>query len=129
MNISKVLYIEDSTTKYMDVYRYLRRYGFATIDWVTNSVDAVEHLENAVQAEAPYDLLISDMHFDFYGTDDHEAGEKTLNLIRERGYTIPVIFCSSQNWKIPGSIGNIFYNPRRDWEIEADELFRKIKAL
>ena len=75
------------------------------------------------------DLLISDMHFDFYGTDDREAGEKTLNLIRERGYTIPVIFCSSQNWKIPGSIGNIFYNPRRDWEIEADELFRKIKAL
>ena len=129
MNISKVLYIEDSTTKYMDVYRYLTRYGFATIDWVTNAEDAVEHLENAVQGEAPYDLLISDMHFDFYGTDDREAGEKTLNLIRERGYTIPVIFCSSQNWKIPGSIGNIFYNPRRDWEIEADELFRKIKAL
>ena len=128
MNIRKVLYIEDYAPKYMAVYRYLEKYRFH-IDRVTNAEDAVNRLENAIQHDAPYDLLISDMHFDFFGTDDRAAGENTLNLIREKGYTTPVIFCSSQNWDIPGSLGSIFFHPERDWEFEADALFRRIMAL
>ncbi len=128
MIINKILYIEDSTTKYMDVLQYLKKQGFSKIDWVTNAENAISKIEDAARQGEPYDLLISDMHFDFFGTDDHEAGEKTLNLIRKQGYDIPVIFCSSQNWKVPGSIGNIFYNPRKDWEFEADQLFRMIRT-
>ena len=64
MKTDKVLYIEDSASKYMDICKYLKTKGIKTVDWV-----------------------------------------------------------------IPGSIGNIFYNPNRDWELEADELFREIKSM
>ncbi len=129
MKTDKVMYIEDSASKYMDICKYLKTKGIKTVDWVTNAEDAIKQIEAAASEEAPYDLLVSDMHFDYFGKDDIEAGEKTLKLIREKGYTVPVIFCSSQDWVIPGSIGNIFYNPNRDWELEADELFREIKSM
>ena len=95
MNIKKVLLVEDTTTKYMDIFRYLRRYDF-DVTWVTNA---------------------------------EEAGEKTMKRIRENGCVTPIVFCSSRNWKIPGAIGNIFYNPRSDWELEADRLFRELKGM
>ncbi len=92
MNIKRILIIEDNNTKYIGVSMYLKKYDFDTIDWARNASDAIEQLEDAIQHKAPYDLIISDMHFDFFGTDDHSAGEKTLKLIREKGYTTPVIF-------------------------------------
>ena len=130
MEIKKVLYIEDSTVKMMDVLMYLKsRQGIDLIDCVGDTRDAIKSIEDAIWQNDPYDLLISDMHFSFFGNDDREAGEKTFNILREKGYTIPVILCSSQNWKIPGMIGNIFYSPRRDWEQEADALFKKLRAM
>lgn len=129
MEIKKILFIEDTTEKYMEVYRFLRRQGYTEIDWVSNAQKAIEAVEKAKQSNETYSLVLSDMHFEFYGQDDHEAGIKTMNLFREKGYNIPVVFCSSQNWKIPGAIGNIFYNPRRDWEREAEELFRKMRKM
>ena len=129
MKLAKVLYIEDSTSKYMEVSRYLRKQGISTLDWVTNAENALKYVEKSSQDGDQYDLIVSDMHFDYFGVDDQEAGEKTMALFREKGYNIPTIFCSSQNWKIPGAIGNIFYNPRRDWEFEADDLVRKIKNM
>lgn len=129
MEIKKILFIEDTTEKYMEVYRFLRRQGYTEIDWVRNAQKAIEAVEKAKPSNETYSLVLSDMHFEFYGQDDHEAGIKTMNLFREKGYNIPVVFCSSQNWKIPGTIGNIFYNPRRDWEREAEELFRKMRKM
>ncbi len=129
MDIRKVLYIEDSIEKYMDVCGYLRRQGIPVIDSASDAEDAIRHIEDAAKAGEPYDLLISDMQFNYFGADDREAGEKTMNLLRDKGYEIPVIFCSSENWKIPGAVGCIFYNPRRDWESEADALLKKVRQL
>ncbi len=123
MEIKRILYVEDSINKYMDIATFLKRIGIH-----------IEHARNAEQAmkvvdesEAAFDLFLFDMHFDFYGEDDHEAGEKLMNLMREKGYETPVVFCSSQNWKVHGSVGNIFYVPTRDWEAEAMELFRNLR--
>ncbi len=129
MNVKKVLCIEDSMVKYMDVFRYLGRQGISNVDWVTNAEDALKRMEESRLQNDPYDLVMSDMHFDFFGSDDHEAGEKTLALMRKKGHDIPVIFCSSQNWRVPGSIGIIFYNPNRDWESEADDLFAFLRSM
>ena len=129
MDLRKVLYVEDSMTKYMDVCQYLNRQGISNVDWVTNAENAVKRIEESITKKEPYDLLVSDMHFDYFGVNDHAAGEKLLALIREKGIDLPVIFCSSQNWKVPGSIGNIFYNPNRDWEFEADDLFQMIRSM
>lgn len=103
MKIKKVLYIEDSITKYMEVFRYLKGQGITTIDWATDTEEALNYVQEAVRAGDPYDLLVSDMHFNYFGENDREAGEKTLKLLHEKGYDIPTIFCSSQNWKVPGS--------------------------
>lgn len=127
MIIKRVLCVEDNTEKYMAINRFLRSQEVSKIEWVTCAEKALDALSDAKVADKPYDLILSDMEFDYYGSLDPEAGEKLMNLIREKGYDIPVIFCSSQNWNIPGSSGSIFYNPRRDWELEAADLFRNLK--
>ena len=129
MQVNRLLYVEDSVEKYMDVAGFLRRYNFLHIDWVTNAEKAVAIIDDAEKDGKPFDLIISDMHFDFFGVDEHDAGEKLLRLIREKGYQIPFIFCSSQNWKISESIGNIFYNPRRNWEDDAEKLFKELQII
>ena len=124
MDVKKVLYVEDNITKYMDVANYLKRVGVKEIEWVSNAEKAVAAIESASE---PFDLFLFDMHFNYYGQDDHSAGEKLMNLLREKGIDTPIAFCSSQNWKIPGSIGNIFYHPNRYWEEEVDAILNKIK--
>lgn len=101
--------------------------GFSQVDRVTNAEQVMEAVATAEREKQPYSLLLSDMHFDFMGKDDQAAGEKTWNLLKEKGYSIPAVFCSSQNWTISGALGNIFYNPQRDWETEAEQLFREIR--
>ena len=129
MKITRVLCIEDSITKFMDVQLFLKKQNVKTIDWARDSEKAIELLEKNGMGEEGYDLIVSDMHFEFEGENDLHAGEKLLSLIREKGYDIPVIFCSSQNWMIEGAAGNIFYNENRDWQIEAEELFRNLRKL
>ncbi len=120
MEIKRILYVEDSINKYMDIATFLKRIGIQCIEHARNAEQAMKIVD---ESEAAFDLFLFDMHFDFYGEDDHEAGEKLMNLMREKGYETPVVFCSSQNWKVPGTAGNIFYVPTRDWEAEAMELF------
>ena len=129
MVVDRVLCIEDSNEKFMDMFRFLRNQNISHIDWAINAEKALELVENSTKAGTNYDLIISDMHFDYFGEDDRNAGEKTMNLLRSKNYLIPFVFCSSQNWKIEESIRNIFYNPRRDWESEAVQLFHAIKNM
>jgi len=126
MEIKRVLYVEDSSAKYMDVANELKRLGVQDIEWVSSADKAVETLKNA---ELPFDLFLFDMHFNYFGVDDREAGEKLMYRLREEGYETPVIFCSTGNWKIPGAFGNIHYHPDRDWEDEAAELINKLKVM
>lgn len=127
MEIRRVLCVEDNSEKYMAIHRFLRNQEISKVDWATNAERAMSSIEEATNSDRQYDLIISDMHFDYFGTDDREAGEKLMYLLREKGYDIPIIFCSSQNWNIPGAFGSIFYNPRRDWELEAADLLRRLR--
>ena len=129
MKIDNVLYIEDSIEKYMDIYHFLRDQRVSQIEWATDAEKALQILEKYEKEGRTIDLILSDMHFDYFGVDDRNAGERIMLLLREKGCKIPFVFCSSQNWKVEGSLGNIFYNPRRAWEIEAEQLFRDIKQL
>ena len=129
MKITRVLCIEDSIPKYMDVQSFLKKQNVKAIDWARNSEKALELLEKNCMGEEEYDLIISDMHFEFEGENDLHAGEKLLNLLREKGCDIPIVFCSSQNWKIEGAAGSIFYNENRDWQSEAEEIFRNLRKL
>ncbi|MCR5212515.1 MAG: hypothetical protein K6C41_08205 [Lachnospiraceae bacterium] len=129
MEIKKLLCIEDTYSKYMDIFNYLKPQKISTIDRAADAKDAVKYVETAANENDQYDLIISDMNFDYFGQDDPEAGEKTMALLREKGYNIPTIICSADKLVIPGTIGSIFYNPDRNWEAEADALFKKIREL
>ena len=126
MEIKRVLYVEDSISKYMDVANEFKRLGISDVEWVSSAGKAVDVLEHA---ELPFDLFLFDMHFDYFGVDDRAAGEKLMHLLREKGYETPVIFCSTENWEIPGAFGNIYYHPDRYWEDEAAELLNKLKSM
>lgn len=126
MEDRRVMYIEDNIIKYMSVVQFLNRLGIQSVDRAGNAENGIEKIERAHLSGEDYDLLILDMHYDFYGNDDRNAGEKTMKILREKGIETPVIFCSSQNWKIPGAVGNIFFHERRDWESEAKELIKML---
>ncbi|MCM1234513.1 MAG: hypothetical protein NC489_30805 [Ruminococcus flavefaciens] len=121
MDIKKIIYIEDNAIKRAAVMRLLGKLG-SRADWAKGAEGGLEKIRQAHQAGEGYSLILLDMHFPFFGKDDPVAGEKTMRLIREMGVDAPIAFCSSQNWKVPGSIGTIWYNEYRDWEREAIEL-------
>ena len=129
MKINKVINIEDTILKHVAIKRELKAEGIQQVVLADNAEKGIEEIERAKAAGEPYELLVCDMHFDFFGKDDSEAGEKTLKLLREKGIEIPVIFCSSQNWQIPGSIGTVFYNESRYWEQDMREMIKKVEAM
>lgn len=110
----------------MSVVQFLNSLGIRSVDWEDNAEKGIKKIEQAHFSGEDYDLLILDMHYDFYGVDDRNAGEKTMKILREKGIETPIVFCSSQNWKIPGAVGNIFFHERRDWKSEARELLKII---
>ena len=128
MIIDSVLCIEDTIEKYMDVFRFLRNQNVKRIEWATDAETAMNILSDSMNNE-PFDLILSDMHFNYYGKEDQNAGVKLMYLMREQGYHIPIVFCSSQNWKIEGTLGSILYNPNRNWEMAAEQLILDIRKM
>lgn len=124
MILKKIMYVEDNMVKYMSVTRFLNRMGIYDIRHASNSTEALKLVE-----KEKFNLIMLDMHFCFEEKDDEQAGEKTMKCIREKGIETPIIFCSSRNWKVPGTLGNIFYNECRDWECEAMELFQYLRTI
>lgn len=129
MKIKKVMNIEDTILKHIAIKKELGSEGIRQVVLADNAEKGIEEIERAEAAGEPYDLLICDMHYNFFGKDDPEAGEKTLKLLQEKGIKIPVFFCSSQNWQISGSIGTVFYNESRYWEQDMRKMIKKAEAL
>ena len=70
MIIKKVLCIEDSIEKYMAVFRFLRDQNVEQTEWVTNAENEIKKFEEAEKTGTRFDLILSDMHFDFFGEYD-----------------------------------------------------------
>ena len=129
MIVNRILYVEDTIAKYMDIRDYLNRLGYKNIEWVSNAAKAVEAVEKADAEGKSFDLFLFDMHFDYFGENDQKAGSRLMRYFREKGNNTPVIFCSSDNWRVNGSIGTVFYVPERDWEEELKDLIQTVKEL
>ena len=52
MKTDKVIYIEDSASKYMDICKYLKTKGIKTVDRVTNAEDATKQIEAAASVRS-----------------------------------------------------------------------------
>ena len=129
MEIKRIIQVEDEPIKGAAIKRVLRDEGFRNLLQVDTAEKCIEEIQKAFKEGNPYDLLISDMHFDFFGQDDEQAGEKTVAKLRELGIEIPVIYCSSLNYQLPEAVACVNYNPYRNWEQQMREALKKAKTL
>lgn len=112
MKITKVINIEDNIYKAVAIDRALRNCGITDIDLASTGDTGIKKIETAIQDGQPYDLLITDMHYNIHGRDNENAGEIVIEELQQRGIIIPIVVCSSHPYNIPGTIECIFYNER-----------------
>ena len=70
------------------------------------------------------DLIVTDMHYPLAKgeKENEEAGFILLEKMKQREHPIPVIICSSQNYRSPDALGTVWYNKLRDIEFDFKEI-------
>ena len=126
--MKKVLIAEDNVLKYIAVKRALEFNGIQDILYVKNQEEVWEEIEKAEQSGEKIDLIVSDVHYPLYKGEEAnpEAGFILLNEIEKRGIKIPVILCSSQNYREPKALGCVWYNESRSLEWDFKEVLQKM---
>ena len=113
-----ILNLEDNVFKHHDICRAIERGSFENlkIDCVGNLADGLSKIEG-----------ITDMWYpEKSGGADNNSGEILIKEVRERGWDVPIILCSSVNYCYPGILGSIHYSEKEDWETELVKLIRKL---
>lgn len=126
-NNMKVLNFEDNVFKHSNIVKALKKNGISDVTWVKSIEDGLEEIEDA---DEPYDLIISDMHYPVKsrGESDFSAGEKLIEILREKNIDIPVIICSSMRIYIPGMYGTVWYDERSEWREELKKLITELQS-
>ena len=121
----KALYFEDDLDKYLEVSGLLEQIHVQVV-WATNLKEGLQKLDTA----EPFDLIITDMQFPLTSVTasfSDSAGVQVLMAVRERRLQIPVILCSSVNYDLAGTYGNVWYSKLRPWKAELADLVRSLK--
>lgn len=124
-----ILNLEDNVFKHHDICRAIERGSFENlkIDCVGNLADGLSKIEGAISKGKLYDLIITDMWYpEKSGGADNNSGEILIKEVRERGWDVPIILCTSVNYCYPGILGSIHYSEKEDWETELVKLIRKL---
>lgn len=124
-----ILNLEDDVYKHHDICKALEHGGLGklTIDCVRNLEDGIELIKKNLE-EQPYDLIITDMWYpEKPGGEEVASGEKLIQSVKENGWNIPVILCSSVSYRFPEILGSVYYSEKEDWENEMVNLIKRIK--
>jgi len=120
MIVRKVLNIEDTMSKHVDIVRALNRCGVPNVVHAATAVEALDMIEKAIEGGMPYHAIVSDMYFPISpGGMETQAGMYVIEELEARGIDIPIIVCSSARMVIPEIVGCIHYNPYRN-DLDAD---------
>ncbi len=123
----RILNVEDSPYKHRQICDALSGASESNVDVESTLDDAIARIKAGFEEGRPYQLIITDMWYpENSGGPEARSGEKLIELIKQNGWEIPVIVCSSQNYKYPGILGNLYYSENEDWETELVRLVRKI---
>lgn len=112
MKIKKVINIEDTMMKHIAILRALKKVGITDVAHATNAEDGIAMIEEAIEENDGYDLLITDMHFPINGVAQEEAGLYVIETLKEKEIEIPIVVCSSVRYRIDDIVECIFYNER-----------------
>ncbi|MBR2044606.1 MAG: response regulator [Agathobacter sp.] len=130
MQVRRVLNMEDSIPKHMDVRRSLERYGVQTIHHATNANDGLDMIEAAIAEGIPYDLIVTDMYFPrSKGGPEVESGSYIIDELQRREIEVPVIVCSSARIWEPRAVGCIHYNKHNILDEDMRELIDLVKSM
>lgn len=123
----KVLNIEDDALKHNDICKVLISCGVKAVDWETNFSAGWKAIKDAENSEAPYDLIITDMYYPKEAGGSEEAsGELIIQKVIDQELKVPVILCSSVNFRYNEIFGNVYYNKVRNWEDDLRSLINKL---
>lgn len=131
MVVRKVLNIEDTMTKHVDVLRALNRCGVPNVEHATTAMEGLAMIKLAIEEGKPYHAIVSDMYFPiFAGEGESPAGHYVIEELQALGIDVPIIVCSSARLVIPEIVGCIHYDPRRN-DLDADmrEMIEIIRAM
>ena len=125
----KILYIEDEVKKFSAVERALNNAGFNELKWEKNLEDGLYAIEQSVNAQDKYDLIITDMWYPRRsGGPEEDCGIELAAIVKEKGYGIPVIICSNQQYRSEDTIGEVLYGDNRDWARDLLDLVKKVRG-
>ena len=131
MIVTKVLNIEDTMTKHVDVRRALERCGVKTVAHAATAEEALDMIEKAIEGGMPFHAIVSDMYFPISpGGMERQAGMYVIEELEARGIDVPIIVCSSARMVIPEIVGCIHYNPyRNDLDADMREMIEIIRGM
>lgn len=126
----RILNIEDNVIKHNDICKVLSGAGFRDVDWAGNLNEGVKMIEDHMSSDTPYDLVITDMWYprEAWG-EEEESGSLLIQMIKDKGWELPVIVCSSVRYIIPDILGTVYYSPKENWEDELRNLVRGISMV
>lgn len=125
----KVLNLEDNVYKQVDMRKALDWCGVNDVDQVENMEDGFRKIYELSDSGETYDVIITDMHYPLSkdSKSDFDVGKKLLKRLKEENINIPIIVCSSRNFKIPGVFGEVWYHKSVDINWEFKKLLEKLK--
>ncbi len=115
----KILYIEDNVIKRSRVRGVLKKAGFMDVEYQSNLADGLNAIAESVETGNKYDVIITDMWYPREADGGEEmCGEELAKTVKEKGYGIPVIVCSNQQYRIDEALGEVLYRDNGDWDEE-----------
>lgn len=122
----KILYIEDTPEKFDAVKRALASVGFRDIKQEKNLEDGLYAIEQSVLSQDKFGVIITDMWYprESRGAED-QCGLELAATVKEKGYGIPVIIFSNQQYRSEDAIGEVLYGKERNWEPELIALVKQ----
>ena len=113
MNLSKIkaVVVDDDVFKGSDIRKALEFNGIRSIVTVRNQEKLWEQI---CHGEDKIDLIVTDMQYPLGEGEavDEEAGFKLIERMEKEKIEIPVIVCSSLNYRIPNILGGMPYEKK-----------------
>ena len=120
--IKKVLLVEDSPIKGFEVTKVLKNSGVVE---VVSAKNLKEGLDIIFAPDNGVELIVTDMYYPIeQGSGEAHSGEMLIERLTEANINLPVIVCSSVNYRVAGVLGCVHYSPNEDWERELEMMVR-----
>ena len=126
----KILQLDDSNSKRMEVQSVLKRMGIRGSVWVQSVEEGVEALQQAIAEGTPFDAAITDMHYPARagGPAELKAGRILIQTLKEQKIDVPVIVFSTSRLQEEDAFATIWYDARANWEYDLETILKKIRS-